>query len=250
MKITKKLITLILIAYLIVPMISFALAAKEDYVGIDEGDEYIWEATYDEDVVEDAEKDLSMNFNSDLKGVKIEIKDIGSEDEIFGYDGVKIEVKKWTTEKSIDKKDWDETSATSTTIYKYDDDIYPLFVSLGIYFIGTDVDWDDLQKKMNDNYDDDDSLEEGKAEVVWNSGIKSTLKFEDKDIEEVQYTTIFNTKGVLSSYTFSYGGKNCFTLSLQGIDKYITMQTIMIGAIALIAIIGIVVVIVLVKRHR
>lgn len=146
MKKSQKYSIILLIWLLSMPFISFATAAETpDYVGINEGDTYIWNTVIDEDPLEDyvedyydklgASEDIAKEYaeaavgelglDEDIEAIKIVILVIKEEKEFDDdVDGVRFLYNYYETEDK-DANDWElEEHDRSDTLYEYDTEKY------------------------------------------------------------------------------------------------------------------------------
>jgi hypothetical protein len=193
MKKTQKYNFILLLWLLILPLIGFAAAAETpDYVGISEGDEIVWNTTFDEGPYEDYLEDrydwdddtidayLDANpicddeTDEDIIGWKYVILEIKEEKEydlgddfpinLFldedEYDGVPYLYNFYTLE---DEDEWDEEETNERSeIYQYDRDLYVAFLrmwgpSRGLFspFVSKGVNWDRVISEVDEEFDDD-----------------------------------------------------------------------------------------------
>ena len=126
--------TLLVVGFLFIPLINFTVAEKEDFVGIDEEEIYLWEVDFDDDVFDHWAEDFDVQSYEvvdiedydDLEAIKIEITDIDSdiEEEEFelvfqektdDYEGVEIEYDYYEAEdydsEDYDNVEWDLSSS-------------------------------------------------------------------------------------------------------------------------------------------
>ena len=172
MRYNKILFSFLIISMLILPFISFATAATPNYVGIEEGDEIIWNVAIDDDPLEDYYEDLGApewcidNFtddyfedeiDKDVVGWKIKILEVEKEDDDDGDEYVEIDYRLYIKEED---EDWEvEDQKDSSKIWKYGTDKYVDLVSasMGLFslVIADNVKWSKLAEEVDDELDDD-----------------------------------------------------------------------------------------------
>ncbi len=246
MKRSKNYVTILFIGGFLISTAKFVLAEeKPGYVGIQEGQEYIWNINYDEDVMEQLFEDGGYPLpedDIDIEAIKIKIENIDDEEKIDYYgSGVNVDIEYYTT-KNRAKDVWvKDASRDATIIWEYDDDIYVQIAFLGIFFIATNPDWPDAIEEASEQFDDMDV----DWEVVQNwNGIQLTMDSEGS-MEEIIITSRYTPTGVLDFYEIIYDGKRACTLQLEGSINYI-----LIGSIITIGIIVSIVSIIIVKVRK
>ncbi|MGQ4876270.1 MAG: hypothetical protein ACP6IY_19585 [Promethearchaeia archaeon] len=220
----------------------FGQAAKIDYVGIKEGDVFVWKYTFDEDVFKEWARDLNntigidLDFDYNIQGMKWEINDIDDdEDEFYGYDGVEVKLTRYFTEQIDDEDKWEEDKDfNSTVIYDYDDDIYCGLCIFPFPLIATNVDWEDLIDALGD-FDDIEEIDDIDAEKSGNDLIiKTEWKGMDDQINTIRYTSA----GVLEYFELKYDDEQAFLIELQGIiPGYQLISLIGFSALATLALV-------------
>ena len=133
--------TLLLTWLLLLTFSSFTYAATPGYVGIEVNDTYIWETTYDEDVVEDYREDYyeedgkseswiedyldTIDVDEDAIKIKIVILDVDDEEKTpWGEDGVRIIYNYYIGYEDADEE-WDlENEDETWAIWDFDDEFY------------------------------------------------------------------------------------------------------------------------------
>jgi len=210
-------------------LISSNITAKvPDYVGIKDGDEFIWKVTYGEMKFKDFCEDFNSSYNEDvfdIEGEKIIVEDVDDdEDEFNGFDGVEVKIKNYDSE-DLENDDWDEDKDfDSTVIFEFNDDLYAAYVWIArggwLPFIATDVDWEDVADEVNDLDDYFPDLDDVNVEVESN-GIIAVFEwskdFWGDDIEDEDEIILrYNTKGVLKYYEHNYGGSLVCRMELRG----------------------------------
>jgi len=110
MKSVKFYVEIILVGVLFLFFLPGIRAATPDYVGVEVGDEYIWEFEFDEvvynkSVAEGIETDLFGYFDQ-VKGLKYTIENIYPERYGDGCIGVPVEIISYITYSEINASDW------------------------------------------------------------------------------------------------------------------------------------------------
>ena len=206
----------ILFLFPIVNCVGAIAKDKEDYIGMDKGDKFIWSVDYDEDAAEDMYVDMGLNISyldidEDIEALKIVILKIDEEDEHHGNDGVEIEYNYYETEDYSDD-DWKlEDEGEKGIIYKYDDDeddiieFYQYCAYEGVFFVANDVDWEYVVEEWDDDLDDD-----GSAQYIGN---RISIHIDDDTtyignvtyyIHDIYISCEYNSDGVLKYYKFDY----------------------------------------------
>lgn len=240
---------------------------KEWYVGINENDTYIYLVTWDGDPYEDFLEALGifseetienitdiLGKGFDFEAYKIYILKIKEEVDYTGYEGVQYCYNFYTTEDRAEN-DWElEDHNEQATIFKYTDQrqLYKYAVleyvwfpmGLSTYFIGNDVDWEELADKVNDKFEDRYSKRDAGARRI-NNGIFTFCKpdtFNKTNLEKFRSKSIFSRQGVLTYYEWSYDNDIILKLQLENalIVEYWLIILIIAGVAVIIVIISII----------
>ena len=271
---------------LLLPYINFAVAAETpDYVGINEGDEFIWDVIIDDDQYEDFLEDLGYSetfienyiddtfedeLDDDIIGWKIRILELEEEDEEDDDKFVKYKYRLYTKEED---KDWKvEDYKDNKDIVKYDDDVYAdmihaAVITTALSFISIDViplvaaenaKWGKIADEVDDELDDDfDGKDEsGGAEVTTSlyffmqkeNGIFAYVNFDEDDLEDITIIAQFNDNGILMYYNLAYDDDTVIELELQGIQG--RMVTEWWWAAVVIALAAVVIIVIIVIKRR
>jgi len=279
----SKLILVLTISILLLnPVLVMVAGVKRprEYVGINEGDEYIWKTEFDKGPMQTYYEDLGFpevlaeaaadeyfdnnDIKEDWEGLRIYILDFLGEKELeFLDDDIKYmecHYNMWMTEDYY-KKSWDLVNHYSReNVYEYGEDVYLALTGwttgLFQFFVDPDSDW----KALVDNFEDelDDFSIEGEAGVQRRTyffllreenGISTSREVDvgGGDTKEFESKSLYTSHGVLLYYEFSYDGDTIWKLELE--NSYIHENWWWLLPIALgISLLAIVVVIVKIKK--
>ena len=287
MRYNKILFTLLITSMFILPYINFAVAAPTpDYVGIDEGDEFIWDVVIDDNQYEDFLEDVGLSeatidniiddrfddeLDDDIIGWKIRILKLEEEDEEDDEKFVKYKYRLYTKEED---EDWKvEDYKDNKDIAKYDDDVYTDMIHAGIIsiaasFISIDVipfvvaenaKWGKVANEVDDELDDDfDGKDESAGAEVATSlyffmqkenGIFAHVNSDEDDLEDITIIAQFNDNGILMYYNLAYDEDTVIELELQGIQGKMVTEWWWAAVVIAVAAVVIVVVIIIIKKR-
>ena len=229
----------------LLPLVNFAVA-QPDYVGIDEGDSFIWRTEFHKGPYKDylmdagvpeyiAENETDYLFDlweidTDVEGWKVVILDIKEEkDDVYmGDDVYWVDYLYNFYESENGISDWErEESNERGDIVEYHEYVYlyNTFWGRGLFkwFVATDVDWGELADNLEEEMEG--SYQEGSASAVSrpyyfsriDCGIYTSWNPEDtsstRDFgSEARYTQ----EGVLMYYEWTYDGDIIFKVELDG----------------------------------
>ncbi len=187
MKISKMVLCILLSISLLLPYIPFAYAVeKPDYVGFNEGDEFIWTTTFDKGPVEDYLEDrgyseaYAENFtdwyfdindwDDDTVAWKIiiiefiETDDTDwnglTDDDEDDVDYLKYKYSIWETEDLADNNAWDDIDKSEKArLYEAEEVVYSDIAYYGDglfmrFFVPKNLKWDKIKSNLNDYYED------------------------------------------------------------------------------------------------
>lgn len=273
-----------LITILVIPFVSFATAATPNYVGIQEGQEIIWNTYFDDDPLEDFLEDWGLfsetfidnwtdeffdkEFDKDITGWKIKITEIEKEDDDDGDDYVEIDYRLYTKEEDTE---WEvEDQKNSHDIWKYDEDLYVDWMYVNLFYhvifladidvlplvVADNVKWGKVADELDDELDDDfdGSDESAGADVATymyfftqkENGISAFFNFDEDDFEDFTMIAQFNDNGILMYYNWAYDGDTIIQLELQYRMVY---QWWWAAALIAVAAIVIIIVIIIIKKR-
>jgi len=233
--------------------INFSIASRDynDYIKIQEGDEFTWRIGVDMLNYQKLVADTNQIFidDIDIEGVKIIVNDIEKIPDLYdsSYSEVEFEVSFFqTTEYS--GGEWTKSeSIESISIYTYREDynqdleptLYLNSIYYGPYFIPADLDWDSFIYYLEQNYFFGYAYPYSEVNinaVVNGKGITLTLDY--PTLEIFTLTIKYTMTGVLESYLIKYGGDFCIVKELQGILP-IFASPIIVGIVVL-SVVGII----------
>ena len=189
-------------------------AQKPNYVGISEGDEYIWKTTFDKGPLENYFEDLGFSesfaenitdwffdaydWDDDVVGWKLIIIEIKDEDD-RDYNGiiddeddvnyVKFKFSIWETEDLTDPNGWDDIDKSEKDImYESEEIVYADTLLIGftpwhywglgtVFFVPRGLDWGKVVNEVDDwleDHNEDDELSVSTAKV--------NFFFQDKEV--------------------------------------------------------------------
>ena len=287
MRSKKILFVLLITSMLILPFINFATAASTPgYVGIEEGDEFIWDVSIDDNQWEDFLEDdgFSETFidnymdevfedelDDDIIGWKITILKLEDEDEVDDEKFVKY---KFGLDTKEEDEDWEvEDYKDNNDIWKYDKDVYTemmhgavILTALSIisrelipFVVADNVKWGKIANGVDDELDDDfDGNDESAGAEVTTSlyffmqkenGISVFINFDEDDLEDITIIAQFNDNGILMYYNLAYDDDTVIELVLHGIQgRTVTEWWWTAVAISVAAVVIVIVIIVIKKR--
>ncbi len=261
MKKLKKFYTLLVVGFFFIPLINFSVAEKENFVGIDEEEVYLWEVDYDDDVFDHWAEDFDVQSNEvvdiedykDLEAIKINITDIDSdvEEEEFelvfqektdDYEGVDLDYDYYETEdydsEDYNNVDWDLTSKDDYFLFKFDNELYMelSFDSFNYHFIDEDPDWGEVVDTWEDLF-----ISEGINGDVDENDDGISLEIDITGVDLIEITTEYGSDGVLDYYEFKYDEETLLELELKDIPEEPIPETIPLDVIFWIIIVLIIV---------
>ncbi len=238
MKNSQKYCTILLWILFFLPFVNYTIAIEtEDYVGINENEEYKWLIELDEDLYKDLENDAGsyiyneeedkkiqiLQIEEDRETIKIKILNIDGEKKYLYGDGVKVEYLVYYKE-NYTQNEWEaEDRRKKVIIYNYDRDnifnIYQLIVFNSVYVVGTNVEWDEVADEINDELD-------GYGEAKYkNNEFCAEIYDHENEIKKIEVICKYNIKGVLEFYEYKYDGDVLFRAEL---DESLSDKNIMI----------------------
>ncbi|TFG01624.1 MAG: zinc ribbon domain-containing protein [Promethearchaeota archaeon] len=283
MKKKKVFYVLFLWGLFLLPFVNLAVA-KPNYVGIDEGDSFIWRTEFNKGPYEDYWIDAGYSdsyaenltdylfdvwdIDTDVEGWKVVILEIKSEkDDVYKSDDIYwVDYLYNFYESEVGISDWDrEESNERGDIIEYDEDLYldNTLWSWGLlkWFLATDVNWRELANNLEDEMDYWN--EEGEASAEYRNyffsrihcGISTTWNPEDtSETEDFESVARYTEDGVLMYYEWTYDGKTIWEIELDGRFLYengwwlIPLIVIVIGLV--IVPVTIVSIVMVRKKHR
>lgn len=284
MRSNKILFALLITSMLLLPFINFATAAPTpNYVGIEEGDEIIWDVYINPGQYQDYIEDLGFSeefadnytdelfddeLNDDVVGWKIKILELEEEDESHDEEFVEYKYKLYTRE---DEADWEvEDKKDDKDIWKFDDELYAeqmfiaiAFAQIGIisselipFVVANNVKWGKTAEELDDELDKefDKSDESAGAEVATDmyfftqkeNGISIFANGDEDKYEDFTIVAQFNDDGILMYYNLAYDDDTIIELELQYRLVYIWWWAAVVVAVAAVVI---VIVIIVIKRR-
>ena len=223
MKRSKLLNFILVFVICLLPFISLVAADKEEwYVGIDEGDVYVYLVYMDEDPYEDYLETLgytddeieliidAWDLDDDYEAIKICILKVKEEGHYNDYEGVRYYYNTYLTEDRANN-DWELRGHNDKAqIYKYTDQrsLYKKGVNPsrglgGVFFIGNDVNWKELASKVDDRFEDVYDEKDAGAKRKDN-GISTFYNPSFGECDKFRSKSLYNSKGVLTYYEWSY----------------------------------------------
>jgi len=282
MKMSKILPVYLIMSILFLPFISFAAAAKKPgFVGINEGQYYIWKTTFDKDPYEEYLKDAGYteaqietqvdalfdenNWDKDIEGWKIYIIEIEEEmdfyykrDEVY-Y--VPYLYNFYETE-DLQANDWERKQHNARAeLIEYDKYYYldntGWSTGFSFLFIDKKVDWGELADKLEDNMDawnakgdaDDESRFYYYREV--GCGISTEFEPEDtSDTEDFESVSRYNNDGVLIYYEWTYDGEIIAQIEIDYRFLYEYGSIILIIGTGVVGLLVVIIIIRTTKRRK
>ncbi len=208
--------------FLIIPILVFYYVPFS-YVGIQEGDEFTWNYSFDNKTFEKYNNatafDASSLFPSRRDAtIEVVVKDIKEEDEYDLHDvyrdrdlkdveGTELETKySFSSEPDID---------LDFIVFKYDKDVYSTLLIFGDLFIAREVNFAEAAQEIQDYYDDEDI----EVEVV-TQGHSIDLNFEaDGNLSEIVLSSSYSYLGVLLQFSFYYDDEILMSFRLEEGNK-------------------------------
>ena len=287
MRSKKILFVLLITSMLILPFINFATAASTPgYVGIEEGDEFIWDVSIDDNQWEDFLEDVGFSetfidnymdevfedeLDDDIIGWKITILKLEEEDEVDDEKFVKY---KFRLDAKEEDEDWEEEDyKDNNDIWKYDKDVYTeimrwaaILTGNGVvsrelipFVVADNVKWGNVANEVDDELDDDfDGNDESAGAEVTTSqyffmqkenGIFILVNFDEEDLEDITIVAQFNDNGILMYYNLAYDGDTVIELVLQGIQGRMITEWWWAAVVIAVAAVAIVIVIIVIKKR-
>jgi len=270
---------------LILPFINFATAASiPGYVGIEEGDEFIWDVSIDDNQWEDLLEDLGFSetfidnydvfedeLDDDIIGWKIRILKLEEEDEVDDEEFVKY---KYGLDTKEEEGDWEEEDhKDNKDILKYDKDVYTkmmydaaIYIGAGIigrelipFVVADNVKWGNLANEVDDELDNDfDGNDESAGAEVTTSlyffmqkknGISILINYDEEELEDITIIAQFNDNGILMYYNLAYDGDTVIELVLQGLQGRMVTEWWWAAVVIAIAAVVIVIFIIVIKKR-
>jgi len=256
MKHKNSLATCFVLLIFFISIINFCIASRDynDYIKIQEGDEFTWRIGVDMLNYQKLVNDTNLIFidDIDIEGVKIIVNDIEKIPDLYdsSYSEVEFEVNFFQTT-DLNGGEWTKIeSIESISIYTYREDYYqdlePIFylnsIYYGPYFLPADLDWEAFLYYLEYTYlfgYPDPNLEVNIDAEVNGKGITLTLDY--PTLELFTLTVKYTMNGVLESYTIKYGGDFCIIKELQEIlPRFASLITVGIVVISLVGTIKII----------
>lgn len=247
---SKIILSLIFSVMILVPFVNIAVADENpSYVGINEGDEYIWKTEFDKDPLCDFYEDAGYS-EADAENKTDEYFDRSElDDDVVGW---KLYILKIKDEKDLDfkndevdytpyllnlyetedweERDWDrELHNERGIVYDYDEDFYYDLMSwtqgLMIFFVDPKTDWDELAEEFEEEVEDYNGTEDCSADdekrtfffMSEENGIST--EFEPKGFEEFESISLYTKEGVRLYYEWTYDGDTIIKFELE--NRYI-----------------------------
>jgi len=256
MQLKKILSFMVMMSLFIVPCVSFVFAADtSDYVGIEEGDVFIWNVEVHEDVMKDYYEDSNPTLNEDTVDIivsdefsgqldedveawKIVILDIKDEKEKRysgeDYKAVPYYYNSYYT-KDLEAEDWNKVLKYSESfLYKYDREFYRGFTPYAdvrgfeARIVPKNMNWRYLVNEADENLEEAKDGEAGarppteSVAYTFKQVVNGITCFYDegdykqnKDIGEWEVTSIYNDDGILKYYEWLYDGDPIVLVELQ-----------------------------------
>jgi len=252
----NSLVTCFVLLIFFISIINFSIASRDynDYIKIQEGDEFTWRIGVDKLNYQKLVNDTNLIFidDIDIEGVKIIVNDIEKIPDLYDsiYSEVEFEVNFFQTI-DFNGGEWTKIeSIESISIYTYREDYYhdlePIFylnsIYYGPYFIPADLDWEAFLYYLENIYFfgyPDPNLEVNIDAEVNGKGITLTLDY--PSLEIFTLTVKYTMNGVLEFYTIKYGGDFCIIKELQEfLPRFAPLITVGIVVISLVGIIKII----------
>ena len=279
MKMSKILPVYLIMMILLLPLISFAAAAKKPgFVGINEGQYYIWKTDFDKDPFEEYLEDAGYteaqietqvddlfdanNWDEDDEGWKIYIIEIKDEME-FVYKSDEVDYVPYLfnfyeTEDLV-ANDWERKEHNlRAELVEYDKDYYMdntgWSTGFSLLFVDQKVDWDELADEIEDGMDtynvEGDADDESRFYYYREVGCGISTEFEPEDTsdtEDFESVSRYNSNGVLIFYEWKYDGDIIAQIEIQYLFLYEYGSLILIiGA----AVAGLIIVIIIIRKWK
>lgn len=255
MKHKNNLVTCFVLLIFFISIINFSIASRDynDYIKIQEGDEFTWRIGVDMLNYQKLVNDTNQIFidDIDIEGVKIIVNDIEKIPDLYdsSYSEVEFEISFFQTT-DLNGGEWTKIeSIERISIYTYREDynldLEPSFylnsIYFGPYFMPADLDWEAFIYYLENIYFFGypyPYLEVNIDAEVNGKGITLTLDY--PTLEIFTLTVKYTMNGVLESYIIKYGGEFCVVKELQGIlPRFASPIIVGIVVISLVGIIKI-----------
>lgn len=218
MKVKKIYYGLILNLLILIPLITSIRAEVPSYVGVEEGDEYIWEFEFDEVIFNktiDDGLDLPMfNFFKTFAGLKLRIVNISSEVYELGRYFVPIEVVLYQTYFSVSENNWDLHSAGELLLHNpYDMTHGNVWAGLWMsILIPRFVNWTIIAASIYDDLYEYYSVGSVRIES-WTHGISAVIYYTSNS-SAVRFTNEYTVDGILKDAIAWYDFDKIATVKL------------------------------------
>lgn len=182
-------------------LINSIRAEVPSYVGVEEGDEYIWELKFDEAIfnktVDDGLDLLMFNYFNTLVGFKLRVVNISSEVYEFDRYFTPIEVVLYQTYFSVSENNWDLHSAGKLKLNTpYDRDHGNLWAGLWMtLLIPRFINWTFIARSIYDDLHKYDNAVSVRIES-WTHGISAVIYYTSNS-SVVRITNEYTEEGVL-----------------------------------------------------
>lgn len=272
----RILFLLLIIINLLIPYAFARAASLPNYVGIEEGDEIIWNTTFDAGPIEDWLEDLGFSQDYIDNYTDIMFDDESDEDVIqwkwvildfreekddtyehYQINYIKYEMNAYIKEKGSDS-DWKiEEKSDTGTIYRYRPEFYAdrVFTDMGLFYgIAADnINWksleDELEEEWEEDYGDDADVSKVRSEGLGDDFIGISTSYDPGGAsEEWSSKSTYNQYGVLQYYEWKYDGDIIFKFELQ--ESFWTVYWWLILIIALIGVAVVVTLIILLLTRK